>query len=498
MDKKTIREWGKKLDEGALTDPTLELARKLENLKFADYEYPENEKRAFLDQIATKERKGQSRLLQKKKIVLIAGPLVLFLAFMVLFFQPASRVSAADILLDANAAYEALFQEEGILYKKFQLQINAKALDTQLPSSTTGQIWRSNESGHLRYTLSDQAGSLLYFSQADDAYYWRSAHPCPVGCGAVETLYRLPYDEYNKTIDDKSRSQAPIFGDLVHWIEIDQWFFGQPSFCEDLFCLLRLGDRANWNCDETQCELTLLPQENGTPAVKIIAKVTGKEQSAGGKSVTVMEFRTSHDNRLVRTLKFDDQTDELVDLIAYSDGEEIAHLAYLDQRILTGENEMDEPFNAIPDNLKIIVLENAADLPDISLANTPTFDPPAGSFVYVVPNIEEITPQSGTRLEGLSEFSLTIQYKSGVPNEGSLTVHICAKSPGNISIQDDCAHLPSTAITIQKYTNTYHISFTVEPDDTWPDEITVALVTRLDNDRSIITHDPELFWMLRP
>lgn len=507
MDKQELNDWGQRLDAGLTGDPALELAEQLRNKHFIDAQPPvEFRKRLKAKLISTENIKPAG--IRSRLRIAAASLFTVLVVASILVLQQTRPVSAAEILNRANTNFTAQAHTGGILYDQFSLSVDVYSFDTKLYKlkfDAVGEVWQSTEGDQFRYQLTDDDGGFLYFVQRNGGQIWRSVHDQPVGAAPIEQVYLLTPEQVQPTLlgqEDSSRQYIPpVFGDLIYWIELDRWLAAQSQSCGDLFCLLGLGDSSDWSCEKDRCILSI-PQP-GAVEVNLEARVTGMEQLADGRKVYVMEFRTDHDDALIRSLKFDVEDYTLVEIVAFTYNTEIARMTFQERQILPASQTLS--FSALPDGLQQVTWEEDTSPPRPTLAQTPLFHPPPGSSaVFGVPSLIYSTPKEGSTLSGQVEFVLFIEYSS-VKADGDLIVHLCASSydrDPDFSLTNNCAGLPETQTRIRKYKHTYRVEFTVDIDEDWPEIVSIMLETRYDDsDESLVMYvaaGQEYYWYVDP
>lgn len=495
MDKRQLNEWGRRLDAGLTDDPTLALAGRLRGLRPLAPQPPTEFRGRLKAQLLSTKNAKSTVVGPRLRMVVALSLFIILVVGAIWIFPGAQPVSAGEILQRANTNFIAQAQGDGILYSQFTLLIDRSY--QQL--TAVGELWQSLETEQFRYQLVDTEGALLYFVQRDGDRIWRSVHDQPVGTTAVESVYLLTAEQYASLISPEEsasqRSLPPIFGDLINWIEVDRWLATQSQTCDDLFCLLGLSDSEAWSCDGDSCTLPLLEPELDLPAVMLRATVSGKEQFADGRTVFDLEFRTTHDDALIRTLKFDSRNFDLVEIVAYSSGNEVARMTFLERQVLSTDTAF---FRTLPEGLGEMEWGGAVNPPDPTLGGTPLFHPPAGSIVTAIPQLYYSFPQKGTTISGQVEFVFFIRPRLGVRGEADLVVRLCDASPDQGPSFSNCTGLPEVQTRVFKYDGYVRVSFVAQVDENWPAIVTVALGLRYDDGNSLSVLQPDYFWYVAP
>jgi hypothetical protein len=363
-------------------------------------------------------------------------------------------VSAAEILLRADAALAASLDENTILYDRL-------SLDWQT-GLTTGrnavvELWQAPDGNRFRYQLTDADGNLLYFVQRDGDRVWRSVHTQPVGAESVTKVYALSLGAYRAELSVDSSPWLLFYNDLsTGWTALDRLMADRSAVCDDLSCLFRVPD-GEWTCGKgAQGEVCTLSLD-GAPMLQ--ARRMKEEKLANGQTVQVVKIDMGED--WTRTLKVDAETFALVEIADHAQGDLVARLRHLERRHLTDALVDDGLFGAVPQNLEVV------------LANQTE----AGTDrVWIV----SASPEPGRALRSRTEFEVVVGYELASAPKGALKVDLAR--PGWETVDEGRLPIVSGTDFVEVTTGEDEVTvhFTVNPaEEAWLETGDLALLVTL-------------------
>lgn len=400
------------------------------------------------------------QIMHKRTIFTLAGVAILILLGL---FGPAALselgsgpapVSAAEILLRADATLAASLDENTILYDRLSLDWQTGLTTGR---NTVVELWQAPEGNKFRYQITDADGNLLYFVQRDGDRVWRSVHTQPVGAESVTKVYTLSLEAYRAELSVDASPWLLFYNDLsTGWTALDRLMADRSAVCDDLSCLFSVPD-GEWACGKgvegEVCTLSL----DGAPMLQ--ARRMGEEKLADGRTVQVVQIDLGED--WTRTLKVDAETFALVEIADRAQGEPVARLRHLERRPLTEALVDDGLFGAVPQNLEVV------------LANQTE----AGTDrVWIVSAL----PEPGEALRGRTEFEVVVGYELASAPEGALKVDLAR--PGWETVEE--GRLPivkgTEFVEVMAGKDEVTLHFTVNPaEEAWLEPGDLALMVTL-------------------
>lgn len=497
MDSRRIQDWGSRLDAGAIDDPTLHLARELERRRPASaLPSPSFVKDLREHLLATPQRSPRTYAAWFLPIALAAALVVLA----VILLRPDGIASASQVFERANQHYATLAQEEGILHTEFGLTYMVVDPVSQAPTDHyewEGELWQSLAGPEFRYELRDRQGRIAYFAQRDEARFWRSAYPVTASRG--DLVYGLTEEQYSASDDSFRVGIAPVFGNLIDWLSLDSWWLERAVDCDNPFCSLGLEDNSLWSCGERQCIFPLSSAIADVPAAEVELNLTGREARPDGRTVDVVEIRYSFGDEIVRRMQFDSDTHELVELVAYRMGFEVAKMTFGERRVVDrGHPDM---FVTLPEGLREVRWPSQEPPPAPTLDEVPFPSAPRGSVPAVWASPVLAIPSKGSSLQGQTELVLFVSVPADLRQDAELIADLCRSAPSGDPPRLDpssCTGLASASVRVPKGGGTQRLTLQIRPDDTWPRRVWVRLRLMYRDGQSTSVLDPEFSWSVEP
>lgn len=498
MNREQVGNWGSRLEAGVVEDPLLELAGRLSDRRLV----PVGPDHGFVEQLREQlleppSASGHWSAVWLIPVVVVAAAVLTW----VLVLLSAEPASAAEIFEDANRYYGSLAHEDGVLHSQFRLtyyEIDRGHRMVLRQHNWQGDLWGDLSGPDFRYQLIDDQGDYHYFAQRNGDQYWRSAYPVLASKG--DLVYRLTEDQYYAP-DVATSRLAPIFGDLIDWLELDGWWIENGAGCENPFCAIGLQEGDFWECEANRCLAHLSSAVGDIPAADLEVVLTGQERQIDGRTVDVMEIRYSLGDQLVRRLKFDARTHALVELIGYSYGVEQARMSFGSREILGSESR--SVFTTLPDQLR----ETTWELDQAPPPQTPWLDsagvpgPPRGAVqtVWMMPTVT--LPAEGETLRAGSELQLYLEVNGPPATNLTLVAKLCRRPPPGPSDSrpsdiSNCGVVTSASRTVAKGSGTTLVTIPVEPDEDWPDTVWLGLEWEYPNGQSAYLWFPDYFWLI--
>jgi len=302
-------------------------------------------------------------------LVLLAGALFLSSAW------PGARTaSAAELLNRADEALAAQAGDAAVVYDRLSLSWEMAAPN----EGVTAELWQAGDGARFRYQLTATDGTLLYFLQRDGDRIWQSIHPRPVGAAGVQQVIEQPAADPAPPPEG-----ALLHGDLsVGWTDFTWLLSEHRAACTGLYCLLGVDGA----------------EDDGVTAGPVT------EETVAGQPVYAVTLTMPGDWR--RTVRLDQETAALVEVVDEEDGNLVARLHHVERRALPAGALAADFFRRTPPGVELTSGEIGA----------------SGAADTV--RLFAVAPQPGAPLSGATTFTVTVGYDLNSVPEAMLRVDL--------------------------------------------------------------------------
>jgi hypothetical protein len=298
-------------------------------------------------------------------------------------------VMASDLLQQANLAFMAQVNDEGITYEKMALTTHTGMVSQD---EALLEIWHSPNGQIFRFQLSSQNGDLLYLVQRQWNQIWRSFHTQPVGVEPVGRIYRMHIDQL-----ENAQSLAALDHQNIG-LQTSFGFFSMAAqgldSCSDLYCILGIQGQ-QWKCLSEVCTLFHNDQE------VVEARLHRDERLENGRDAHVVEIRPVTGPGISQVVKIDTETLAIIEILHFDRETLIDRLQLIERRTLDNTEIKTGFFYRFPAGIDVVMFDDG----------NPSQDEPVGETGTNRLWLVSVSPDPGTAFEQTTEFKIELGYE---------------------------------------------------------------------------------------